>query len=540
MQENRRWGPYVAALLVCLVFVLLGLLMVQYPGAQYDEVLFISSIHAPAEIEYVAQTPFGQVPLMLMTYVGTLKAAIYAPVLLLAGSGHLTLRLPVLAFGAISIALFFLALRRLTDTRVAILASLLLATDAIYLLTCEFDWGPVALQHLLVTSALYTLVRFVQDKQARWLFAAAFCAGLALWDKALFIWLLAGFSVAALLIYPLELFRLARSPRFAAVSVIGFVLGAAPLLYYNVTHHWRTFAANAQMEPVGIEGKLNMLRRTFDGSGLMGYLVLEDPAGPAPPLKAWEKASVRVNGILGDPRWSAQYYLLIAGVVLAPFLCRRGGARRTSLLLLAGGVLATAIMLSTAGTGGSIHHTVLLWPLPQLMLGLALFALFDRWPGAPSTAAAVVVLVCVASNVVVVNMYLAHFIQNGPALLWTDAVRGLVGDLGRRPGRVVFAADWGMLQQVEYYGEGRIGYHSGSDGIVPGLEEAGGAARLERFLATPNIVYAVHTEGHEVTAGTRKRLLDFASEHGYSDKILNVIRDRHGVAIFEVHEFEKR
>ena len=110
---------------------------------------------------------------MLMTYIGALKAAIYAPILLLAGSGHLTLQVPVLGFGAVSIGLFFLALRRLTDTRVAILASLLLATDAVYLLTCVFDWGPVALQHLLVTAAPYALVRFGQEGRG----ALAVCGG---------------------------------------------------------------------------------------------------------------------------------------------------------------------------------------------------------------------------------------------------------------------------------------------------------------------------------------------------------------------------
>src|SRR5664279_2352303 len=99
MIVSGRWTPYIAGFLVCLVFVTLGLLVIQYPGAQYDEVLFVSAIHAPAEIEYVLHTPLGGVPVMLMTYVGTLKGAIYAPILWLAGSGHLTLRIPVLAFG---------------------------------------------------------------------------------------------------------------------------------------------------------------------------------------------------------------------------------------------------------------------------------------------------------------------------------------------------------------------------------------------------------------------------------------------------------
>ncbi len=540
MNVSGRWTPYIAGFLVCLLFVALGLLVIQYPGAQYDEVLFVSAIHAPAEIEYVLPTPLGGVPVMLMTYVGTLKAALYAPILWLAGSGHLTLRLPVLAFGAVSIGLFFLALRRVTNTRVAILSSLLLATDAIYLLTCVFDWGPVALQHLLVTAALYALVRFAQEDQGRWLFAGALFAGLALWDKALFIWLLAGISAAAAVIYPRELWQTARNPRLVAACIAGFALGSAPFLFYNATHGGRTFAANAQMEPGNTAGKIRMMRRTLDGRGLMGYLVLEDAAGPPQGLRSWEKIPPLLKNRLGDPQWSIQYYLLLAAMLSAPILCWRGKNRRLCLLLVLGGTLETLLMLGTAGAGGSIHHTVLLWPLPQLLLGLALFEIYGKWPGIGAQAASTVVLLCVASNLLVVNMYLARFIENGPGLLWTDAVRPLVGDLGRRQGRVIFAADWGILQQVEYYGAGRMGYHSGSDGIVPALAEPSGAERMERFLATPNILYVTHTEGHEVVAGVRGKLLAFAAGHGYVDKLLNVIRDRHGIAIFEIHEFNRQ
>ncbi len=539
MIVNRRWTPYAAGFLVCLLFVALGMLVIRYPGAQYDEVLFVSAIHAPGEIEYVLETPFGGVPVMLMTYIGALKAAIYAPILLLAGSGHLTLRVPALGFGAVSIGLFFLALRRLTDTRVAVLASLLLATDAVYLLTCVFDWGPVALQHLLVTAALYALVRFGQEGRERWLFAGALFAGLALWDKALFVWLLAGFSVAAAVVYPRWLWQTARKPRLATACVLGFALGSGPFLFYNVTHGWRTFAANAQVEPVGPMNKIQMLRRTLDGSGLVGYLVREEPEGPVQGLRAWEKIPLVLNDNLGDPQWSFQLFLLLAAMVLAPVLCWRGENRRVCLLLALGGTLGTLLMLGTAGAGGAIHHTVLLWPLPQLLLGLALFAVCRQWPGIGANAGAAIVLFCAASNLAVVNMYLAHFIESGPGLMWTDAVRTLVGDLGRRQGRVIFAVDWGILQQVEYYGAGRIGYHPGSDGIVPSLASDGGA-RMERFLATPNILYVTHTEGHEAVAGVRRKLLAFAVERGYTDRLLNVIRDRHGAAIFEIHEFIRR
>lgn len=42
MKVNRRWTPYAAGFLVCLLFVALGLPVIQYPGAQYGEALFVS------------------------------------------------------------------------------------------------------------------------------------------------------------------------------------------------------------------------------------------------------------------------------------------------------------------------------------------------------------------------------------------------------------------------------------------------------------------------------------------------------------------
>lgn len=535
----RRTLPYAAALMICLLFAVLGVIVLPYPGAQYDEALFVSAIHDVDNIECTVQLSFGRIPVMLMTYVGTLKAILYTPLVHWFGGTNATLRLPVLALGMASIWLFFLAMRRLAGAKVALLVSLLLATDVLYLLTCVFDWGPVALQHILCAGLLYCSVRYTQEPRLRWLFVAALCAGLALWDKALFIWLMAGFGVALVVVFPRDLWQLVRSPRRVAVLVLGFVLGAFPFLFYNTLKPLNTFKANVQVDEQSVASKLVMLDRTFDGSGLMGYVVREDPEGPVQNLKRWEKIPLFLNDKLGNPRNSLQHLLLVAALLLAPIVCWFGPHRRTSIFFLLGFVLTYAMMLITHRAGGSAHHTILLWPAPQILLTLLLAQVAVLWPRRGWRAAAALVLVCTLSNLAVFNTYVAHFIACGPSWVWSDAIRPLVYELGRKPGHMIFAADWGITQQIEWYGNGRIGFYRNSDGLLVSLPEPSSATEIERFLADPATLVVTHPEGREAFVGVRRKLIDFAAERGYRDSLVQTIQDRHGATIFEIHEFRK-
>ena len=535
----RRTLPYAAGLMVCVLFAALGLILLPYPGAQYDEVLFASAIYDPLNIECVVQLSFGLIPVMLMTYIGTLKAALYMPLVHWFGGTNATLRLPVLAMGVASIWLFYLTMRRLTGTMVALLTSLLLATDALYLLTCVFDWGPVALQHVLFAGLLYAAVRYVQAPHLSWLFVAALCAGLALWDKALSVWLIGGFGVALLVVFPRELWQLVRNPRSLVVLIFGFALGAFPFLFYNTIQPLNTFKANVQVDEQSVPAKLYMLDRTLDGSGLLGYLVREEPEGQVQNLKYWEKIPLFLNDKLRNPRNSLQHLLLVAALLLAPIVCWFGPHRRAAIFFVLGGALTYAMMLITHSAGGSGHHTILLWPVPQILLALLLAQVAALWPRRGWRTAVVLVVVCTVSNLTVFNTYLAHFIACGPGLYWTDAIRPLVNEIGRKPGRMVFAVDWGITQQIAWYGNGRIGFHSGSDGIVRGLPEPLSVPPLEKALADPATLFVMHPEGQESFVGVRQKMLDFASARGYQDLIVQTIRDRHGVAAFELHEFRK-
>ena len=76
-------------------------------GFQTDEAIFASGIYDPATIPYSAQVFHKKLPLMLMPYMGALKAWLYAPILAIFRPTAYSIRIPVLLIGSITIWLFF-------------------------------------------------------------------------------------------------------------------------------------------------------------------------------------------------------------------------------------------------------------------------------------------------------------------------------------------------------------------------------------------------------------------------------------------------
>src|SRR5208282_447930 len=157
---------------LCALFVGLGLAFVPRAGIQNDEALFSVPIYQNY-FDFSVRVFHRDVPLMIMTYLGTLKTLFYLPILGLLPAGPYSVRVPMILAGAVTIFIFFLLAERLSGCLAAFVAALLLATDPIFLLTDTFDWGPVALEHLLLVTGLWAVVKYSQEgaQNHRWLAA---------------------------------------------------------------------------------------------------------------------------------------------------------------------------------------------------------------------------------------------------------------------------------------------------------------------------------------------------------------------------------
>src|SRR5260370_10371217 len=197
----RWWGPLVFPLL----FIAPGWCLLPYPGLHNDELLFAApQFHLPAAALFEVTIFHHSVPLMFLTYLGALKAWLYAPVLALFEPSYVSVRLPVLLLGGFTVWLVIRVLEWMHGRRAAWIGGLLLATDPMFILTTCFDWGPVALQHFWLVAGLLLVLKFAVSTNPLALFCGFGCFGLGMWDKALFIWVLGGVVVSAVGVFHRE------------------------------------------------------------------------------------------------------------------------------------------------------------------------------------------------------------------------------------------------------------------------------------------------------------------------------------------------
>jgi len=534
-QGANRLAVALAAPL-CILFFLEGLVFVPRVGLQNDEVLFLAAIFPPLGIHRTVHVFHKLIPTMLMSYLGTLKAWLYLPVFHFWPPSPWSVRVPVLVLGAATIWLFFALVRHVCGTKTALAATVLLATDASYVLTSGLDWGPVVLQHFLLLTGLLLLWLFYESERPVLLACGFFALGLAMWDKALFSWTLAGLAVAALVVFPRELFR-RFTWRNVGLAAAGFAIGAAPLLYYNLKSHFETFRGNSHIATGEVSHKFLILRRTLDGSGLIGYVVRDDPEPrPAKPESALERASVALSHAAGGRRTSALPLALLAAVPLIPLIWKTR-ARKVALFSLITGAVTWLQMAVIQNAGGSVHHAVLIWPFPQLFVAAVLTGASERLRRAGAVVLVLLIAVIAATNLIALNQHLAQLVEQGTTIVWSESSSPLARYLLSLSPKHVYTMDWGIHDTLRALGAGRLPIEVGTDPIAGDLATAEGRKPALAMLAASGGVFVGHSEGNEVMTGVSAKLTRVASEAGYRKDVLRVIEDRRGRPVFEVYRW---
>ena len=525
-----------SALAACVLFLFTGASFVSHLGLQNDESLFVNAIYKPYAVVYSFKIGHSTLPFMLMSYLGTLKAWIYRPIFRLFGTGMPAMRGPMLLAGVASVWLFYLLLRRIAGERAALIGCGLLATDSLYLLTACFDWGPVALQHLLLTAGVLLLVRFYQRNSHSSLAWGCFLLGLAMWDKALAIWMLSGMGVAVFAVCTKKIVAVI-TPRRLAISVLSFALGALPLILYNVHTRLGTFRSNASWETRELPVKGRLLLTTADGSALFSWLIQDDwqTKNPHPPEGRLQSVSAKISALAANPRHSLLLYAFALALLLTPLA--RGNALRAILFALIAMVLAWAQMAVTANAGGSVHHAILIWPLPEMVIAISFAAASRRLGAAGIPALAVVLVVLMGSSLLVTNEYYAVMMRNGGSLGWTDAIFRLSDYLkGSAPGEI-YCNDWGMMDSLRLLSRGKLPLRVGTDPIdKPQLDDTD-REYLARAISEPGHLFINHTKDFEFFAGVNDKLVKFAKAAGYRREVLAVISDSNNRPVYEVYQF---
>lgn len=516
-------------LFAAIFFFLAGQPFVARLGIQNDEALFATPIFEPRAALYSSHIGSFQIPLMQMSYLGCLKSLIYWPIFRLFGVGAYAVREPALIMGAASVWLFYLLLRRMVGLRAACIGCCLLAADSLYLLTTCFDWGPVALQHLLLVGGVLLLMRFYQTKASVWLAAGFFLLGLALWDKALAMWMLGGLGVAGILVFPRQIYAVTGFRR-ALISLTALALGALPLVIYNLHTNLATLRDNTRWDTSELSKKARLLAETARGGALLGYFNADDRQTPTPkqPAGFLEKISASAARFDGDASSGWMLYAFFAAVLLSP-LAGWNGIRAVAFLLIAMAV-AWIQMAANPHTGGSVHHTILLWPWPQAAIAISLAGVSRRMGrfGVPAMAAAVA-LVC-ASCLMVTNEYYTKIVRNGGAPTWSSAVFPLAESLQHTGAAHVFCTDWGIFDSLVLLNRNR-------PEVMNGIGTENNPTDLKWALNDPANLFVGHSREAESFVGVNENLVAAAEKLGYRQDAIQTIGDAYGRNIFIIYRF---
>lgn len=520
MSDKRRQA---ALVLLALCFVASGLLFVPRMGIEVDEAIVANGIYPHGAPWYAWRFGDVEVPVMLITYLGALKTWFYSVLFLFTAPRPMSLRLPTLLLAAGSLWLFFAFLDKTVGRRAAWIGTLLLATDSSYLLMNAVDYGPVTIQFVLKLAALVLLVKFHRSGQRAQLAGAFFLLGLAMWDKAVFAWVLFGFTAGALAVFPREILA-ELSWKNIRVAALAMIAGAFPLIVYNIVRPLETLRANVQAEPLAVWGKSVILTRTMDGSVLFGFMTAFDAGShPGQASRWYQSLAFSISDLLGSPRSSLTLWAAGAAALSLAALWRTP-ARKPILFGLIVCVATWLPMVLTAGAGAAAQHVILLWPFHLMMIAAAL----DRIP-LRAAVTGLTVLLC-ASSAAVTNQYYTDLIRNGPTMRWTDAMDPLLRFLTDMHARRIYVADWGIIETMNLLSEGALPMQQSDlsrDDAIRGM------------LRDPRNVFVAHAKGAAMHPNERAALEDLAQRDEYIEEPVATIMDRNGRPAFDVFRFRK-
>ena len=530
---SSTWVPI---LLLLTVYFLLSCWSLSLPGLEYDEVLFANAALGHLDETFIAyELKLGtlRLPLMLMNYIGALKAYIYFPVFEIFPISPVTTRLPAILIGAISLLAAYLALLQLANRRVAFWVGSLIATDPSFIFHTRIDVGPTVLMMFLKTTSLLAFIKFCRTRQSSFLALGSFLIGLGVFDKANFLWYVVGLLLASLVVWH------KRVPEYLTVRnllIFSFfvILGSLPLIYYNLVTGGGTFKDRIFLPEdfsVSFKTRTALLIETINGSGLYKFANGLKPVGCIEALTSFWPGTVTPWVIAGSTLFSLLRSRIKAGLAnpIGMFF---------ALLFM---VIVVEIYLTRLPVGW--HHFMMLWPFHYMALGVFLLQpehnesvpaerLVTSRP-VVSRNLPVALLICViASNLIVDGTYLRSFSKEGGRGFFSDAIYQLAEHALESTDQRFLLMDWGFSTQLLLLSRGSIKKEELFWELVTAGNEEQKLSDLRKRAIQPNNLFLFRSSPYTVFEKPRELFERMLGRYKLRSETVKVFFHRRGDPAF--------
>ena len=495
--QVRRWLPLAAVVL----YLLLALPQLNLPGLHYDEAkeAGLNALemlgHQNVQAFRSAGVQIGPLflPIMVQDYIGALNVYLALPFLSALGATVTALRLLAVACGLATLLLTWQLgdeLGRLAGNPrpwTGGIAALLLAVSPSFLF---WSRQGIFVTNIVVTLAVATVwaaTRWRRSQRTGWLYTAAFLAGLGLWAKLLFVWVLGALVGVAVVVWTAEKIGKrgkkgreeatgnletsptppvpsphAPHPTHWLIAALCFLLGLSPLILFN------------QQTGGTLNAVFGNLGQSYYGVNNADFLAnLGVRAGQLVTLLRgdhfWYLGGPFANG------WAAPLAaaLIVAASVAALTTLRRRGQTNAAAVLGAALLFVALLVVQSSFTVSDlfITHYAIVQPFVLLLPALAVEVLLlaARDPEATSdgrrnsrdwrivAALAVLALTLwLAGDVRTDVRYHRALAETGGHASHSDAVQHLADWLDQENAVQPLALDWGIDAPVRYLTGNRV------------------------------------------------------------------------------------
>ncbi len=190
------------------IFVSLSVIKIDKPGVNTDQLLFVNAAIGPLDSSYIYKAIHG-IPVLIMIYIGALKAYLFKPIFYLFGVSIYSIRLPIIVIMTFSLYLLHKCIS-LVDKKIAIFTLIILATDPSFIAFSRIDYGPVVLEFFFKVISLLFFYYLVNTKKQKYLLLLLASLALGLFNKTNFIWFINSLLFATVFIFRHEILEKKR------------------------------------------------------------------------------------------------------------------------------------------------------------------------------------------------------------------------------------------------------------------------------------------------------------------------------------------
>ncbi|MFO0704763.1 MAG: glycosyltransferase family 39 protein [Candidatus Andersenbacteria bacterium] len=508
-----------AALVGPVLYSLLALYRLHYPGVHYDELLFTNAALGPIGDLFIFRRWHG-VTLLLMPYIGALKAWFAMPIFTWFGVSVVSIRLPNVLLTALVLFGLWWLVRRPLGARLATAATVLLALDPNFIALTRTDFGPVVFALLCRVLVLAVVVWFLRTKKITTLLWLLPIMAAGLFNKLDFLWCINA-TFAALFLLNLRQVHTWLRTTAGRSTLVTLLLGYGVFVWYYLT------LLKLGKLSVGLTGsaiKAHVLQwivgwcDVLSGEGFFGHALA--------PYRTVFYGSIGLTLTL----------ILLAGFYLINTRSQHRAWRSLCNFLVLSLVLANAQILVTSQASGPWHYLTV-QPMLALMLVMSLAALYV-WARQhfAKVGAGLVVVLCLAliAHFVLVYGLSVRSYRHPTNVSWSPAIYDLLAYTQSHSGRFL-AEDWGMTTQLLAFDRQPNKYFDVTAAFSNSTPSTYANFAHAYFSAKPETTFLFHTQELSVFPEARTKAFAIAAEFGLTLHKVHEVSDGNRV-IFELYQ----